>query len=205
MQHSDLLSVTTDRWTTVWGKSFFLLFLLFSLGSVGVCWGGACVGVFGGCCLFVFSFLFCFVFFVLSACLFQYSLNVKCYFPVSVLFMQITHKAMFSVSGKCCTHNPKRPFHCRRWCWSFSSGLTLIADISVLIGDHKIRHRRLEFVSGNTRFFFPFLWSYLAGRTYTSNPPTLPYCIPQGWILGPTLFLLYRQPLLLIIDKHSFP
>ena len=92
------------------------------------------------------------------------------------------------------------------------SQLTL-QDVSAAFGtiDHNIRvppSARIGFQ--HTQSAFSFFQSYLTKRMqtasisgYSSNPPTLRYGVPQGPVLGPTLFHLYTQPLSQIIDRHS--
>ena len=76
--------------------------------------------------------------------------------------------------------------------------------------DHHILLERLKIMFGLTRTVINWITSYLSGRSQkvvvgNANSSAVPLScgVPQGSILGPTLFTLYTTPLGKICNKHA--
>ena len=70
-----------------------------------------------------------------------------------------------------------------------------------------ISSQRIYGISGSVLSWFG---SYLSGRTQTvvinkvnSKPASVRFGVPQGFVLGPILFILYMKPLSSLIHCHS--
>ena len=89
--------------------------------------------------------------------------------------------------------------------------LTLL-DLSAAFDtiDHQIYLTRLQHSFGISGPALSWFSSYLCNRTHTvtinsmqSQHTTLHYGVPQGFVLGPVLFILYTQPLFNLVSKHA--
>ena len=85
--------------------------------------------------------------------------------------------------------------------------LTLL-DLSAAFDtiDHNILLQRLEHLYGISDTLISWFRSYLSNRTQTviinnklSQPSILNFGVPQGYVLGPILFILYTKPLTTLI------
>ena len=77
--------------------------------------------------------------------------------------------------------------------------------------DHNILLHRLELNSGFDGVVLSWFRSYLTGGKqivvvggFRSAPFLVEYGVPQGFVLGPLLFVLYMTPLDEIFSRHSF-
>ena len=76
--------------------------------------------------------------------------------------------------------------------------------------DHNILCQRLEHLYGISGTPLNWFRTYLSNRTQTvtinnklSQPTLLNYGVPQGFVLGPILFILYTKPLTTLIRRQS--
>ena len=113
-----------------------------------------------------------------------------------------------SIHWNCATYGPEWPSHCHD---DGQVSLLTLLDFSTAFDttDHSILLHRLKHAFGVQKSALSFFRSYLSERqqtvsnsSYSSNPSTLRYGVPQGSVLGPILFLLYTQPLSQIIDRQ---
>ena len=87
------------------------------------------------------------------------------------------------------------------------SVLTLL-DLSAVF-DHDVLRHCLEHTFGFKGIALAWFRPYLSGRTQTVSidgrlcfPLIIHYDVPQGFVLGPILFILYTQPLSCVIGRH---
>ena len=76
--------------------------------------------------------------------------------------------------------------------------------------DHNILSNRLNYLYGISSTCLSWFRSYLSNRRQSvaianriSSAKELHYCVPQGSVLGPILFVLYIQPPSNLIKQHS--
>ena len=95
---------------------------------------------------------------------------------------------------------------------SDSISVLLLLDLSATFDtiDHQILLSRLNSVLGIQSTALQWFQSYLSDRyqstsanNSSSSPSQLIYCVPQGSVLGPILFVLYTRRLFDIIANHS--
>lgn len=93
-----------------------------------------------------------------------------------------------------------------------SPSLLILLDLSAAFDtvDHQILLNRLQTVVGLSDITLSWFQSYLTGRTEhvalgqaKSLPHTVTCGVPQGSVLGPTLFTIYMLPLGEIVRKHG--
>ena len=93
---------------------------------------------------------------------------------------------------------------------TYSTALLLL-DLSAAFDtiDHSILTHRLQHWFGISSTALNLLSSFLSDRSQTvitpaskSNPVLLEYVVPQGSVLGPLVYSLYKTPLHSIISKY---